>query len=113
MGLISRVSSRTYRNYENGKRPKSPKNLLPCHQETPKLQGDPVQERQRISILPGSKAIQPKTERLWWSDQADLSQESQDHQKDCVEDGNHLRQGQEEVRHHETNQEVQILRTRW
>merc|ERR1711879_786881 len=112
MGLISRVSSRTYRNLENGKRPKSQENLLPCHQEAPKLQGHPVQKGQRISILPGSTTIYPKTERLWWSDQADLSQESQDHQKDCFEDGNHLRQGQEEVRHHGTNQEVQILRTR-
>merc|ERR1712079_89635 len=116
MGLISRVSSRTYRNtqkrHENGQRPEGSKDLLPGHPKAPKLQGDPVQEGQGISLLPGSTTIYPKAERLWWSDQADLPQEGQDHQEDRVEDGNHLRQGQEEVRHHEADQAMQVLRAR-
>merc|ERR1711976_518247 len=112
--LKSNLQKHTHsRHCDHGKRSKGSKDLLPGHPKAPKLQGDPVQEGQGVSILPGSTTIEPKAERLWWSDQAHLPQEGQDHQEDCAQDGNQLRQGQEEVRHHEANQAMQVLRARW
>merc|ERR1712110_228422 len=77
---------------QDGKRTKGTKNVLPGDAQAPELQGDSVQEGQGVAVLPGSSTLQPKAVRLWWSDQADLPQEGNDHQEDRPEDGNHLRQ---------------------
>merc|ERR1711907_852076 len=118
MGLISRVSSRTYRNTHTLDTatmvnvPKARKTYCPA---TRKHQNFKVTQYKKVKNLHSAKVDDDITENkaVMVVRPNRSSTKKPYHQKDCVEDGDHLRQGQEEVRHHETNQTMQVLRARW
>merc|ERR1712071_434090 len=114
--LKSNLQNKGYRitkpNQDHGKRAQGSKDVLSSHAQTSELQSYPVQKGQGVSLFQGRRRYN-RTERLWWSDQAYLPQESEDDQEDPLENGDHLRKGQEEVRHPKMPEAMQVLRARW
>merc|ERR1712189_104460 len=117
-GLISRVSSRTYRNTHTLDTatmvnvPKARKTYCPATRKHQNFKVTQYKKGKESPFCQGRRRYNRK-QSGYGGQTKPIFHKGQDHQEDCAQDGNHLRQGQEEVRHHEANQAMQVLRARW